>query len=279
MKVFQQAKVPSLLTAHTKSAYELTRNRNSKKKIAISSAILPSGRRVSFLCNLLRGGGARRRPWVATCPASIGSWSGISGARRPYRKMGERVPASQVLLKTGDALIGMHLSKCALNTSRLNSWIALSVALAAGCGAQKWTSQADARADGRPQATGNEIVQFSLSEGQYISITISTPGIALGVIVIRDSKGNILHTQKETTSSVGANPVTGANSIGLLWDGCDDDGRPQPTGIYTAEFAATDGDPHKTWRATARARTCGVVQQKSPLARFASILQAGSFQM
>jgi flagellar hook protein FlgE len=137
----------------------------------------------------------------------------------------------------------MFLLKRALNTSRLNSWFALSLLLAAGCGAQKGTSQAGAEADGGHQETGKNTVQFSLSEGQYIAITIDTPGIALGVVVIRNSNGNVLQTQKQNTSSMEPNPVTGANSIGFLWNGCDDEGRPQPTGIYTAEITATDGDP------------------------------------
>jgi flagellar hook protein FlgE len=115
-----------------------------------------------------------------------------------------------------------------LNTNRLNSWFALSLLLTAGCGAQ-----AGAEA-------GKNTVQFSLSKGQYIGITISTPGIALGVVVIRDSNGNVLQTQK---ASMWPDPITRTDSIGFLWDGCDDNGRPQPTGIYTAEVTATDGDP------------------------------------
>jgi flagellar hook protein FlgE len=122
----------------------------------------------------------------------------------------------------------MSSLECTLNTSRLNSWFALSLLLAAGCGAQ-----AGAEA-------GKNTVQFSLSEGQYIGITISTPGIALGVVVIRDSNGNVLQTQK---ASAEPSPVTRTDSIGFQWDGCDDDGRSRPTGIYTAEVTATDGDP------------------------------------
>ena len=136
----------------------------------------------------------------------------------------------------------MLLLKCALNTSRLHSWFALSLLLAAGCGTQKGTSQVGAEADGGHQETGKNTVQFGLSAGQYIAIMISTPGIALGVVVIRDSNGNVLQTQKNTPS-MNPNPITGAVSIDFVWDGCDDDGRPQPTGIYTAEVTATDGDP------------------------------------
>jgi Flagellar basal body protein FlaE/FlgD Ig-like domain len=128
----------------------------------------------------------------------------------------------------------MFSLKCTLNTNRLNSWFALSLLLTAGCGAQAGAGVQVPEV----VAAGKNTVQFSLSEGQYVGITISTPGIALGVVVIRDSNGNVLQTQKENTSFVGA----GAGSIGFLWDGCDDDGRPRPTGIYTAEVTATDGN-------------------------------------
>jgi flagellar hook protein FlgE len=158
----------------------------------------------------------------------------------------------------------MLFLKYALNASRLCSWFALSHLLAAGCGERRGiaiVSQggascqapevagagavggSDAGAEGGPQATAKEIVRFSLSEGQYIAITIDTPGIGLGVVVIRDSNGNVLQTQKHNTSSMEPNSVTGAASISFLWNGCDDDGRPQPTGIYTAEISATDGNP------------------------------------
>jgi hypothetical protein len=136
----------------------------------------------------------------------------------------------------------MLLLKCSLKTSRPHSWFALSIVLAAGCAAQTETTQAGAEADGGDQETDKNTVQFSLSEGQNIGITISTPGIALAVVVIRDGNGNVLQTQKNT-SNMDPNPITRTESIGFVWDGCDDNGRPQPTGIYTAEVTATDGDP------------------------------------
>ena len=155
----------------------------------------------------------------------------------------------------------MFSLECTLNTNRLNPWFALSLLLTAGCGAQKGIGQAGscqaaspdvggiaAQADAGGQVSevaeaGKNTVQFSLLERQIVDISISTPGLALAVIVIRDSNGNAVRTVKRTTSPLGENPGTVAEAIDLWWDGCDDDGRPQLTGIYTAEITATDGDP------------------------------------
>ncbi len=126
-----------------------------------------------------------------------------------------------------------------MNTNRLNLWFALSLLLTAGCGTQ-------AGAGGQvPEVAeaGKNTVQFSLLEGQIADISISTPGLALAVIVIRDSNGNAVRTVKTTSSPSGEIPGTGAAAIDFWWDGCDDDGRPLPTGIYTAEIIATDGSP------------------------------------
>jgi hypothetical protein len=134
-----------------------------------------------------------------------------------------------------------------LNTDRLNSWFALSLLLAAGCGERKGLAlAAQAGAGGQiPQVAGagKNTVQFSLLEGQVVDISISTPGLALAVMVIRDSNGNAVRTVKGTTLPSEEIPGTGAEAIDFLWEGCDDDGRPQPTGIYTAEITATDGSP------------------------------------
>jgi flagellar hook protein FlgE len=148
-----------------------------------------------------------------------------------------------------------------LNTNRLSPWFALSLLLTAGCGAQKGIGQAGscqaaspdvggsaAQADAGGQVpevaeAGKNTVQLSRLEGQIVDISISTPGLALAVVVIRDSNGNAVRTIKTTNSPSGGIPGTGAEAIGLWWDGCDDDGRPQPTGTYTTEVTATDGDP------------------------------------
>ena len=148
-----------------------------------------------------------------------------------------------------------------MNTNRLNPWFALSLLLTAGCGAQKGIGQAgscqaaspDVGGSAAQAGTGGQVsevaeaskstVQFSLLERQVVDISISTPGLALAVIVIRDSNGNAVRTIKTTNSPSGEIPGTGVEAIGLWWNGCDDDGRPQPTGIYTAEVTATDGDP------------------------------------
>jgi hypothetical protein len=148
-----------------------------------------------------------------------------------------------------------------LNTNRLNPWFALSLLLTAGCGAQEGIVQAGSCQAASPDVggsaaqagaggqvseaaeAGKNTVQFSLLERQIVDISISTPGLALAVIVIRDNNGNAVRTVKRTTSALGDNPGTEAEAIDLWWDGSDDNGRPQPTGIYTAEITATDGDP------------------------------------
>jgi hypothetical protein len=155
----------------------------------------------------------------------------------------------------------MFSLECTLNTNRLNSWFALSLLLTAGCGAPKGVGQAGSCQAGVPDVggsaaqadaggevpevagAGKNTVQFSLLEGQPVDISISTPGLALAVVVIRDSNGNAVRTVKETNSPLGNHPDAWADAIGFSWDGCDDNGRPQPSGIYTAEIAATDGDP------------------------------------
>ena len=158
-------------------------------------------------------------------------------------------------------MVSMFSLECTLNTNRLNPWFALSLLLTAGCGAQKGIGQAGSCQAGVPDVggsvaqagaggqvsevaeAGKNTVQFSLLERQVVDISISTPGLALAVIVIRDSNGNAVRTIKTTNSPSGEIPGTGVEAIGLCWNGCDDDGRPQPTGSYTAEITATDGDP------------------------------------
>jgi hypothetical protein len=175
-------------------------------------------------------------------------------------------------------MVAHHRSNARLNIDRLLSGFALSLLLAAGCGERRGANQAGsckagtpdagdsvaqggsgspipgvvgtggtggkgAGADGGPQQTGKNTLQFGLSEGQYVDISLTTPGIALAVIVIRDQSGHALRTVKATNSPAVGRPGNGMDAMGFVWDGRDDDGRPQATGIYTAEIAATDGEP------------------------------------
>jgi len=148
-----------------------------------------------------------------------------------------------------------------LKTNRLNSWFALSLLLAAACGAQKGIGQAgscqgegpDGGASAAQAGAGGQVpegagagkntVQFSLLQGRLVDISISTPGLALAVFVISDSNGNAVRTIKATSSPSQEIPGTGAEAIGFWWDGSDDNGRFLPTGIYTAKVTATDGSP------------------------------------